>query len=338
MNTTLLSGLIPPVIRGKSVDWRQAKYREFLANVTDAALSALLEQRLTQFDALVRDTSCQLRVMEIMRLVGATDLSAEIEEVQAACTGLREANGPDVHISQEIELLVLSHLLSVTRNVNKSGLETTKPGQLKQVGPKVSRKHAEAIVEQAQERLAEISVERLVARMPRLQGQQRVCDCGVLPNKQPRKRQVLPCLPSVRALLEDQNPIELRIHLLMDIESPAIGRLRLFYISEDHELVSTREPHKGPSVVWEGRCVRLSHEGLEADLGKHSLSKVLLANAAAHPQYAGKQRYALVPDQEEAEEVKELTEWALTNGCCKDNPSLFQLTHIYPSGPLEEAP
>lgn len=314
-----------------------------ICTIALAALKHFRDRNLHLFDALVGETSCQLRTKKIVNLAEALESSAEaqaklnsqIDRIQAirarllsvtvhlietplkACEfidRLLRDSSPPVNLSEDDQFLVLAHLLYLTRdkddstNTNESNLYALLERRMA-----VEKIELERFVWKAKEVLSLRSIEFLRQEVNAL-----VMDIDekevlklMASNKNILVATKLPCSPcfyNIQTLLEnmrhEHRPIVLKIH------RANVRPLKILLCSQDGRSFQICNPlsmsaHKA-AMVFEGTCrSNISQEDLlERLLGKEDaiprfpgsrVMEVLLANAAAHPQYAGKNKHNAIP-------------------------------------------
>ncbi len=97
---------------------RQQSIDALLRELSIRALTALREHRLTCFDALVGDTSCQLRAIKILSLHAEMQKSLLMQEhLQRLLNSLDNPNAMESEkLSDDDKFAILSYLLHMTRD------------------------------------------------------------------------------------------------------------------------------------------------------------------------------------------------------------------------------
>ncbi len=272
-----LGGLVPSRLRENMQPKQEGVYRRFLVKLTEESLKKFIEGELERFDALVRDTGCHKRAVEVVEMARDPEMDGEITPVLKSV----QEEGLKTEVSKRVHFLVLAYMLTLVKRVDGKGNESTQPLELKMIEKGLSKKQCERFVEGSQQKLADLSVEFLRAAVVDASLREKlvikVCEC---PKGRPRA--VMPCYFEFKAVLNRSN----RLLLI-------VGQLRLFYRDGERQ-----KAEKGPVLAIKVISVCKEQTEFLDQLEKVDLRKVLLANGAKHPQFAGVQRDDPVDDEE----------------------------------------
>lgn len=356
-----------------------------LVKIAKNALVHFLNQDYMQFNALVADTSCQIRASKQQKLaLQASDLrkslEAEIKKTHAVMICLEEAlkkeevptNSPliceylgkvvfacdNLNITKDMQFLVLSHLLTLTRDA-QNPLKTCE-GNLNSLLGKAHELPLDRcvkIVRYAKSQLSVRSVEyvREIARtIPKAQGDSKaLVDALSKGNiKEYVNLQISPCLFNLQTILcnvrQTKSLLLLKVHRYNSLGQKLDRGVLMVgcVVSNDGITFQRLKPStlNGPAIVIEGlskTAKPLCKKGYsDALLGEkdalasapHSrVIQIILANAAAHPQYAGEKLRGVKPKVAGhlAELADAMEKVANLQGFCDNNPTLFSIKHIY---------
>lgn len=382
LTTQLCSILLPQLFESHIKDTKSCEkvinLSVLLTTIACNALACLKEDRLKEFDALVGETSCQLRAFKIVAIANGKNekrLSSLIQSLEKIRSRLLEIKYQDVKntkvsllleslgekesglLNEDELFLILSYLLFITKD--KSKYEKTKTNNLKDlvlsiikgVPPKDSM---EEIVRQAKFQLADRSISFLQSISSNDQVAKVLCsEANLLADD---RLKCSPCFINMQVLM--QKHIENSGHILLCIERKLDEKtklsekpIKLLFGVEDNKYVPVEMSSKERAVVFiKGQSISMDHKECSqkdyiSKLLKYDLSTIILANAALHPQYAGKNRFSTIPLFEKQEDSKilkvkdhfeKMQDLAKSKGFCLENPALFCINHILVSTLQEE--
>lgn len=209
----------------------------------------------------------------------------------------------------------------------------------------VSKKWAKKLVRSYQINIAQLSCDEIKELSPSF-SIQKTSLCSI-PRLDDGGRPVIPCYLSMKViwvhLLQKQVPI------LVQITFPSsMARETTYLIFEPEQLKKkySYAPNypmesKKPVFVIVGQSTAPSIKEFKKHFVKLGVEAVILANLAAHPQYSGKllTTYKDNPFQNMSDppiilqtfsqELKQMRELAIHEGCSKENSSLFLAEHVY---------
>jgi hypothetical protein len=290
------------------------------------ALHNLIDGNLQAFDALVGDTACHIRALYIAMLY---------DKLQAAQVST------DRVTQDELDFATLSFMLTKTKEVNYSDLGSiiVEKTNYKLLDPTLSKAKGDLLIKKAQTKLAELSVNFLQeqAKLFNDTGLQQALSI-VLIDDHIFKRKTIACYPSLKliflCMIAQERPLIIKLTRPCSECSSKRHVMGFFYKPIDG-IFTFCTPEQGDlnraALVIEGFCElrQLCREFQHFcfKFQEYSIFDIILANAAAHPQFAGKN------NQDETvlnlqEELTFYTRFAQTHGCCNKNPALFCIDHI----------
>lgn len=148
-----------------------------------------------------------------------------------------------------------------------------------------------------------------------------------------------PCFSSAEVILADtiekRIPIVVKIHQVDRETTKIAGSVTLFYVSNGFDYVLSSRKTVSQTKAWIMiEAASIANPIIKADeivsrMEKAGLKKIFLAYMASHPVYGGDLHEEKGP-HEEARRRTEFIENAVVLGCCKENPELCRIYHIYP--------
>ncbi|MBN2479624.1 MAG: hypothetical protein JXA94_05300 [Parachlamydiales bacterium] len=333
---------------------------DFITQATKKAFEDFLERKYENFDALVGENACQLRVSMVLDLTRDYEdleilkIISRISQVQQRILSLNksdliptnemgfekflEINNIFIEIPSKYQFLIEAYILSKSKDDKK--FERTKPENLQKLSTKISKKLSQEIVKEAQRALSRKSVEYLekIAQ----DNNYPLSDELIYVDK--KEVRGLPCFMGIELLLKHfsnkKYPILLKCKSISDSQVKSI----LFtYQGEAYDIgnlgirpnIKLKEFLKQillkPVFVVEGFCDKKVDVQKIKELGVESILK---ANAAAHFQYFSDGKL-LNPFDTEGEDHKRIKDdfhrykdIALKEGYSNENPSVFCVKHI----------
>lgn len=307
------------------------------------ALEQLKTGNLASFDALVGECACQVRAVKIVSIY-SNFLRVGIENLTA----------------EELEFLTLSYLLTVAKGKRNDRSpvvldfkhkftinEETSYKYLQKITPdKLTYKPGTALIQAAQRRLAELSVkflqelakkrsdkELISALSYTLFDRDETClkreHCGYYPSMKILLNYILSEGYAIGLYIQSINPEDLKVHKLY--YKPKNGILTFIYEDEIND--------NDPILIIQGHSALVNDQEnglreIQPIFSKLGIEDIILANFAAHPQFAGKQKSSDIPYEKLGifnllEQKNQHHSFAETHGCSLDNMNLFFLNHIY---------
>jgi hypothetical protein len=278
---------------------------------------------LEAFDALVGDTACQIRALYIAMLYD------KLQATQATIT------------KEELNFATLSFMLTKAKHVEYSSTGTieTETVNYKYLDANLSKKVGCGLIKKAQTELSALSVLFLQHEADIDTGLQKALST-VLIDSDIFKRSIVACYPSVKLVLlcAALKGIPLIIKLTRPCSecSKKLHTICFFYRPKEGTFTSCAPDQNDlqrAALVCEGFCSSQEtckeFQDFCLKFKKYSIVDIILANAAVHPQYPGKDnKDKTVEVAELQKELQVYRDFAQTNGCCKGNPALFCLDHI----------
>lgn len=322
----------------------QLSFEEKLKNIAlEETLHSLKSGNLSAFDALVGECACQVRAVKIASLYNKY-----------------KAFGQEGLSEQDLEFLILSYILTAAKGKRGDSSPTKRSIDYKNkftIHEETSYKHlqkisterlfykpATAAIQNAQRRLAELSVHYLqelakdsvdkdlaVALKYTLFDREETC----------LRREHCGYYPSMKILLEEIIKegcvVGMYVHPITDD-----SQLYKFYFRPLAGVLTPIERSdikpQEPIIIVQGYSNLITdkdqEQTLKDALPKIGIENIILANFAAHPQFAGNQKNADIPYTELGiqnllEEKNHFVQLAQAHGCQLDNIGAFFLNHIY---------
>ena len=313
-----LGGLIPSRLKVNLPPEQEKICCSFLVKLTEQSLKAFIDREREKFDALVGDTGCHKRAIEVVAMARDPKM---VEEIGSVLKCVQE-RGLETELSTRVHFLLLSYMLTLSKRLYpETNKEETDKKKLKEIEPKLANKKCSYFVRAAKTTLGRLSTEFLqraeVNASLREKLVVKLCHFGAQLEPIP----VMPCFHEVKSVLHRSSTLLLIVRLQTTLSPTSeVGRLRLFY-REGKRI----EAEPGPVLAFEGYTVRADHTVVVEELDDCDLEEVLLINCAQHPQFAGRERHDPVDD----EELKQLASLAVERGCGMKNPTLFAIDHIF---------
>ena len=312
-------------------------------NAIQDAMSAFAQGRLDLFDPLGGDNACQIRAAKICDL-----FNRFMEDFAFACQIRQMQENPSIQaLDDDLSFLVNSYFLQHNKKKDGSGSEKIDPKMgAKEFG--ISASKALEICKYAQASLSKFSVQYVqeLAELNKPRLLPLVSENCVLKDKQGRT--MAPCFFAMKILMKTIPCIVLKCKEFaedMEVRQTSIvyqafgGKKKFHRIIEKEQIPEDME--KIPVVVMEGIAKReFNAPDILDQIASIPLKTLVLANAAAHSQYAQEYRDATIPFpsglERQEEKMQKMKETAEQLGCSLANPLLFCIDHIYAST-LKEA-
>ena len=291
--------------------------------VVSSALSAFCAGRFDEFDPLVGDTACHIRAAKVCDLAEMLFKSEEFgREVALAI------QSPSLPMSGDLNFLIQCYFLNFIKEIIPQGhtyLERTNTKQAAQMF-QISSSKVEDLRKKVQKLMAGQSVDYIESRSKH---SLKMFFLDPYCLKDGNNRPLIPCYFSMRVILKESRYILLKCNEISFLyeggsyEYPKYTDMKSIPI----------EIQKMPAMVVKGFSLP-PKDGLGEALKEISLKIMLLANAAAHSQYAG-DRSIPFPEKPEdlighqQEKFLEMKQRAEVLGCSITNPSLFCIDHIF---------
>lgn len=313
-------------------------------------------------DPLVGENACHIRAAQYAALAGDGKIMRELEEVAlkledvfARCSKLKlggkgeaslievlQKNDLDLQIPSIICPIVLGHILTISKQTDLSikkdaGSDLPKVSLLEGNDPKklegFTQKSAKQLIKNARQSLAEASIQYLCneADLLQMRGPEHVLTDSL-------GLQTAPLLQAMQILLASMKVHRTTIVLknrIIDAEAKEKGQVTLLFAPDGRErcyqVVKVPQEEGLPAFVIKAVSISSrsrSPEELEAELIDVGIETIILANAAAHPQYGGKSKNQQPPPSVELTALKEL---AIKRGLCEQNQDLCRIYHVYGS-------
>lgn len=325
---------------------------DFIAQVAIDAFKSFSEKRYEDFDALVGETSCQIRVSMLLDFCRRKDLdfsnmTKKIDAIREKILALKAKDivpkkvitfeefckQNDIYLDMPTEMEILIKAFILTKSKDQSGLEKTKSDNLQLIVPGIGKRFCDDLVKSFQRSLSKESVEYL-QDLARLEKVPLTPDLVFTSEK---GIQALPCYTGVeiliKHLLRERHQILLKCTSTLDKTQKFIlfksnGATFDFEVIED--ISKYKDSFYEPVFVVEGYC---SGEIDVKKIVRFGFEGILKANAAQHHQYFGEGK-DIEPFEGKPEfdavrhDILFHKKLALEEGFSYENPSTFCIEHI----------
>jgi hypothetical protein len=345
MSTFIGSSVFPNLKVDKSMIQPASIAANFIFDVAERALKDFQESRFENFDALVGDTACQIRVVMLLDLtrnfdnLEISDIITRIQEVQKRLLNLNfrnliprrqlefedfcKKNDLFLEIPYKYLFLIEAYIL---KQSSDSNAEKTKPENLQELTTvTVNKNFLEKIVRNTQKSLSRHSVEYLQTIAGRIKyslpkNLVYVDKSGI---------QGLPCFIGIEILIRQLS--EGKYYSILRCKNK-LNSVRSFLFKGNKRLVAFEKNAFEKKLLKPVFVVEGYGEALdEKKVKQFGFEDILKANAAQHDQYfsEGKGRDPFESSDERYEEVRKYRKLALEEGFCYKNPLTFCVEHIF---------
>lgn len=292
------------------------------------ALIALKDGKLSLFDALVGEASCQIRALKIV-MIYKEMLKVGIENLS----------------NSDIEFATLAYLLTIAKEPIKQYDSDRQKLDPKRITEKYGRRPIQKIIQDAQRKLAQLSVDFIQGLTQEYQDQENniALNYVLIDYDQARfRRPHIACYASIRFILKilAQNNVPLVI-LVRSWSDPLVQKLKLVYapINGEYKMIDKSELDTNTPVVVIGGysdMIDVDKNAFIDALNKYGIIDIILATFALHPQFTGDQRKKDIPYEQLGlknllDEKNRHSKLSLELGCCLENKYLMVSAHIFPS-------
>lgn len=327
-----------------------------MVQMEEDALTALLAGDLVAFDALAGDNSCRIRSAKI------ADLHDKIRvNVITTIDGVRL-----LLTSDEMRFLAISHLLTRCKTQVRHGddiaFETIDEQALGRLG--LGTDAVDKLKRRAQRELAELSI-AIVQHEARQEPDLALALTHIMLDDPHFKRPATACFPGMKLLLRNaglkQQPLVIKMqrrctgctrqrHELLFLVDTASWHCIAHWVDRSLQsgsctdlvdraaividgISQAREDSSATPMAIAGRCQQTDIFAREFAQCKE-IETVLLANAAQHPQFAGKNQHEQIPFAALGlpamqQEFSALCQWASEHGCSLAAPTTLLIRHMF---------